>query len=103
VINLAGPTKKAQGAALMIGLGNIGGIIGSYMFIESEAPQYPTGYGLSLGFGVMGIVAAFALEWGLQRANKAKAKMSEIEIREKYNAEELALMGDRSPLFKYHL
>jgi MFS family permease len=103
VTNLAGPTKKAQGAAYMIALGNIGGIIGSYMFIDREAPRYPTGYGLSLGFGVAGIAAAFLLEWGLWAANKRKAAIPEAEIRGKYNAEELALMGDRSPLFKYHL
>ena len=103
VTNLAGPTKKAQGAAYMIALGNIGGIIGSYMFIADEAPRYPTGYGLSLGLGVLGIIAALALEWGLWMTNKKRAKVSESEVRQRYNDEELALLGDRSPLFKYHL
>lgn len=103
VTNLAGPTKKAQGAAFFICLGNIGGIIGSFMFIDSEAPRYPTGYGLSLGLAALGMLSAFVLEWGLWRTNNKRAKISEAEIREKYNAEELALLGDRSPLFKYHL
>lgn len=103
VINLAGPTKKAQGVAYMIAVGNIGGIIGSYMYLDKESPKYPTGYGLSFGFACLGIVSAMVLEWGLWRTNKQRDAVPEEETRAKYNAEELALLGDRSPLFRYNL
>lgn len=103
ITNLAGPTKKAQGAAYMIAVGNIGGIIGSYMYIDKEAPKYPTGYGLSFAFAGLGIAAALVLEYGLWKTNKKRAAIPESDVRSKYNAEELALMGDRSPLFRYHL
>lgn len=103
VTNLAGPTKKAQGAAFLVSIGNIGGIIGSFMFVDSEKPRYPTGYGLSLGLAVLGIAAALVLEWGLWLTNKKRATIPSHEIYEKYNGEELAMMGDRAPTFKYHL
>lgn len=39
VNNLGGPTKRAMGTAYMIALGNLGGVAGSHIFIESESPH----------------------------------------------------------------
>ena len=103
VNNLAGQTKRAIGIAYMICLGNLGGIVGSYIFIESESPRYPTGFGSSLGFAAAGVGACLVLETLYHLSNKRRAAMSETEIREKYTDEELDAMGDRSPLFRYTL
>lgn len=101
--NLAGPVKRAMGLAYFIGLGNVGGIIGSFIFIDKEAPRYPTGFGSSLGFAVAGIVACLTLDFLLWQINKRDAQMSEAEVMERYTPAELAEMGDKSPLFKYTL
>lgn len=101
--NLAGPVKRAMGVAFFVGLGNVGGIIGSFIFIEKEKPRYPTGFGSSLGFAVAGIIACLILSFSLWRINKRDAQISEAEIRERYTPEELADMGDKSPLYKYTL
>lgn len=101
--NLAGAAKRAMGVALLIGIGNIGGIIGSYIYIDTQAPAYPAGYGGSLAFGAAGLIAALGLEFALIRINKKRAAMSEEEIRAKYSDEELERMGDRSPLYRYTL
>lgn len=101
--NLAGPTKKSQGIAYMICLGNIGGIIGSFIYLEDEKPKYPTGFGVSLAFAALGIVSCSVLEFLFWRINKTRAASSEVEIRAKYTDEELEKMGDRSPLFRYTL
>lgn len=103
VTNLAGPTKRAQGIAYMICLGNIGGIIGSYIYLEEEKPKYPTGFGASFAFATWGIVCCLILEAGYWYLNKKRDKMTEAEIREKYTEEQLEKMGDRSPLFRYAL
>jgi len=42
--NLSGPAKRAMGIGWMTGVGNMGGITGSFIFIEKEAPRYPTGF-----------------------------------------------------------
>ena len=86
-----------------MGFGNIGGLIGSYIYISEEKPQYPTGYGTSMAFGVLGVFCSLGLEFGLHVMNQRKAKMTEEEVRQKYTPEELASMGDKSPLFKYVL
>lgn len=101
--NLAGPTKRAMRIAFMLCIGNIGGIIGSYIYIEEEKPKYPTGFGASIGFAAAGIVACFAIEAIYKWINTKRSKMTEEEISAKYTAEELEAMGDRSPLFRYTL
>lgn len=101
--NLAGPSKRAAGIAFMICLGNCGGIPGSFIFLESEKPKYPTGFGSSLSFAAAGIVAALTLEFSFWTINKRNARHTEAEWREKYTEGQLEKMGDRSPLFKYSL
>ena len=101
--NLAGPTKRAMGIAYMICLGNAGGVVGSYIYIEKEKPRYPTGFGASLGFTVAGVVACLLLEMVYKWINSKREAMSEDEITERYTDDQLQEMGDRSPLFRYSL
>lgn len=103
VSNLAGQTKRAMGIAYMICLGNAGGIVGSYIFIEEESPRYPTGFGTSFAFAAAGVVACAVLETIYYTINKRRGRVAEDEIREKYSEERLDEMGDRSPLFRYSL
>ncbi|KAJ5582998.1 hypothetical protein N7535_001618, partial [Penicillium sp. DV-2018c] len=101
--NLAPSNRRAVGSAFNICVGNIGGIVGSYMYLDREAPAYPTGFGLSLAFGGTALLAAVILEVSYFYANKKNAAMTEMEIRETYTDDQLLDMGDKSPLFKYTL
>lgn len=101
--NLAGPRKLSMGIAFMLSIGNTGGLVGSFIYLDREAPKYPTGFGSSFGFAAAGVVASIILELRFWYVNKRNAKMSREVIYSKYTAEELQLMGDRSPLFNYML
>ncbi|KAJ4298004.1 hypothetical protein N0V90_005903 [Kalmusia sp. IMI 367209] len=101
--NLPNPNKRAMGIALVIGVGNIGGIIGSFIFLQSESPRYQTGWGTCLGFIVLGIVAACALEVGYKTINDRRGRLDREQILATYDQAELDRMGDRSPLFRYTL
>lgn len=101
--NLAGPEKRAMGIAFMLCIGNVGGIIGGFIYIDSEKPRYPTGFGSSLGFVAAGVVACFIIEAIYKFINTKRARMPEGEVYEKYTRQELEAMGDRSPLFRYTL
>lgn len=101
--NLAPSNRRAIGSAFNICVGNIGGIIGSYMYLDREEPTYHTGFGLSLAFGGTALLAALVLEVSFMWANKRNSALSEVDIREKYSDEQLLEMGDKSPLFKYTL
>lgn len=103
VANTPDPAKRSINIGLLVCIGNIGGLIGSYIYVEREKPKYPTGYGTSLAFVLAGIVGSCLLEVLLKRENIAKAKMTEEEIRARYTDEELDRMGEKSPLFKYAL
>lgn len=103
VANCPDPAKRAISIGFLVCIGNIGGLIGSYIYIEREAPKYPTGFGSSLGFAAAGVLAVIALEMILLRLNKQKEAFSEDEVREKYSEAELAAMAEKSPLFKYAL
>jgi len=46
---VSGHYKRSVSSAVQIGIGNLGGIVASNVFLESEAPKYRTGYGVSLG------------------------------------------------------
>ncbi|KZL87242.1 major facilitator superfamily transporter [Colletotrichum incanum] len=100
--NIAPASRRAIGIALMNCVGNVGGIVGSFMYLESEKPKYHTGFGLSLAFGGSGLIVAILLEWSYKVANARKARIAD-EAKAKYTEEELFNMGDRSPLFKYVL
>lgn len=103
VANTPSPTKRAVSIGFLVCVGNIGGLIGSYIYLDSEAPSYPTGYGTSFGFASAGIIAVIALETSLKRLNKKKELLNEDEIRQQYTDAELDDMGEKSPLFKYAL
>lgn len=103
VNNLANAEKRAMGVAFMTTLGDCGGLIGSFIFLEMEKPKYPTGFGASMAFAAAGLAFSLTLEFLYWTSNKRNEKLSDTEIRERYTDEQLDEMGDRSPLFKYDL
>ncbi|RGP78857.1 hypothetical protein FLONG3_3056 [Fusarium longipes] len=101
--NLAPSWKRSIGLAWLLAAGNLGSIIGSNIFLDREGPRYPTGYGTSLAIICLAAACALVMELLLWRSNKARARLSEAEIRQKYSQAELDAMGERSPLYKYTL
>ncbi|RSM14774.1 hypothetical protein CDV31_005208 [Fusarium ambrosium] len=99
--NLAPSWKRAVGTALCVGLGNLGGIVGSNIFLVRESPRYYTGYGVSFACIGLAIISAIVLRAAYMAQNRKRELMSEDEIREKYTDNELMRLGDRSPLFRY--
>lgn len=71
-------------------------------YLASEEPRYPTGFGLSLALGTLGLFVAFFLEWTYKVGNAKKARIAD-EARVNYTEEQLFDLGDKSPLFKYVL
>lgn len=105
----------------MIAVGNLGGLPGSFIFVDRESPKYPTGefptrifhrifltsnpmtlgLGSSLSFAAAGLISAFVLEFLYWMHNTRNAAVTEEEAIAKYGEENLARMGDKSPLFSY--
>jgi len=92
-----------MGIALNIALGNCGGIVGSYIFLDKEKPGYPTGFGIGLSFAIMTLITSSLLEYSYWRINKKRDALDADEVRAQYSDEELIVLGDKSPLFRYKL
>ncbi|KAK5175408.1 uncharacterized protein LTR77_000547 [Saxophila tyrrhenica] len=101
--NSAPASRRAVALAFNICIGNIGGIMGSYMFFDSDAPAYNTGFGLSMAFAITGLTCAVVAELAYKRANSKKARVSEEEVRAQYTNDQLVAMGEKNPLFRFTL
>jgi hypothetical protein len=105
--SLAPSSKRAVGMALLISVGNMGGIMGSNIYLAREAPKYTTGFAASLAMCCAAILMTFVLRWAYAKENRKRDEMiateGEAAIRARYSEEELLLMGDKSPFFRYTL
>ncbi|KIW83497.1 hypothetical protein Z517_02742 [Fonsecaea pedrosoi CBS 271.37] len=101
--NLAPSSKRAVGMALLLSIGNMGGIVGSNIFLSNQAPHYWTGYGVIMGIDCLAVVACLILRFSYKRINAERDRMSEEEIRARYTDDELLKMGDKSPFYRYTL
>ena len=85
----------------MISIGNLGGAVGTNIYLAPEAPLYWTGYGVSLAVVALALAVTVFLRWKLTRINAKRDAMSLEEVHSRYTEAELADMGDDSPLFRY--
>ncbi|KAI1461617.1 MFS general substrate transporter [Annulohypoxylon moriforme] len=63
VMNLRGHVERSIGTAWMIGFGNCGGIVATFLFVKKDAPYYHTGYTVCLSMVCLCVVvcAGYAL------------------------------------------
>jgi hypothetical protein len=105
--NLAPSSKRAVGMAVLISFGNMGGICGSNIYLASQAPKYPVGFGISLATSLAAIVMAIVLRFAYAAENARREKRLAEEgaevIRSRYTDQELLDLGDLSPFFRYTL
>jgi hypothetical protein len=91
--------------ALLISLGNLGGIAGSNIYLTKEEPHYWLGYGFTLGVLVAAIIMAFILRRVYLGENRKRDELIEEHgeegVRAMYTDDELLMMGDKSPFFRY--
>lgn len=105
--SLAPSSKRAVGMALLISVGNMGGIMGSNIYLAREKPKYTTGFVASLAMCAVGITMTFVLRAAYARLNRDKdrriADEGEHALRARYSDHQLDMMGDKSPFFRYTL
>ncbi|KAK5653052.1 hypothetical protein OQA88_9338 [Cercophora sp. LCS_1] len=104
-VNVLNPSKRAAAIGLLMLFGSVGGgSIGSNIYLESQAPTYPLGFGFSVGATILGAMIPATIHFLLmRRENKRRDAMDQEEVMGKYTASELGEMGENSPLFRYQL
>jgi hypothetical protein len=94
---VSGHYKRSVASAMQVGFGNIGGIVASNVFLGSEAPRYPTGYGVSLGMLWICGAACTALFWLVKRENRMRERGERDWRLSEVDADNL---GDDHPSFR---
>lgn len=100
--NLGGHYKRSVVLATMIGFGNIGGIIASNIFVQTQAPRYFVGYGVSLAMLVFCGIMCSAFAVGLVMENR-KRERGERDHRLALPESLLGNIGDDDPRFRFSL
>ncbi|KAI0448009.1 major facilitator superfamily domain-containing protein [Xylaria telfairii] len=97
-MNLGGHHRRSIGSAWQIGFGNLGGIIATYLFLDSDAPYFTKGFAVCLGFVVLSAFSSTLYLISIYIENKKRAKMvTNIGLTEHEKTE----MGDLNPEYKY--
>lgn len=96
--NVSGHYKRSIAPAFQIGVGNLGGIVASNIFISSQAPTYPLGYGVSLGMIWLCGIACTIFYFGLRRENRIRDRGGRDY---RYGQKDLDNMGDGHPEFRF--
>jgi MFS family permease len=95
---MSGHYKRSVSSAVQIGLGNIGGIVASNIFLTREAPQYWTGLGVSLSMvWVCGISCTLFYSLAI-RENK---KRDRGERDHRLQGPDAMNLGDDHPHWRY--
>ncbi|KAI8628645.1 MFS general substrate transporter [Xylariaceae sp. FL1651] len=97
-MNLGGHHRRAIGTAWQIGFGNVGGIISTYLFLDTDAPRFTKGYAVCLGFVVLSALSSTLYLISIHIENRKRAKSATNVGLSDYEKTE---MGDLNPEFRY--
>ncbi|KAJ7250305.1 major facilitator superfamily domain-containing protein [Mycena rebaudengoi] len=86
--NTGGDLKRAVVLAMVIGIGNLGGVCSSFLFRAKDAPRFLPGHGTCIGCLIAG--------WNYRRLNAIKDQ----QLVDNKDTHAFADMGDSSPAFR---
>lgn len=98
-VNLGKGVKRSVGMGLLPAFGNCGAFVSGNVFITSQSPKYPVGFGVGLGFAVMAGVASTVYYFGLRAENRRRDSQPEKE----WTPESAQDLGDAHPDFRFQL
>ncbi|KIJ18602.1 hypothetical protein PAXINDRAFT_167193 [Paxillus involutus ATCC 200175] len=97
--NAGGELKRGVVLAMVIGLGNLGGICSSFIYIDP--PRFHIGHGTIMGWLTLSILLSSFAMWNYRRINKQKEELCRERGITEDHRDEFRDMGDGSPLFRY--
>lgn len=100
--NTEGSLKRAVVLGMVVGWGNLNGIVSSNIYIRSQRPRYWTGHGVILAYQVLFLLGGtIFMHFALKRENAARRTGKRNAMLEGLTEEEKAIKGDRRPDFIY--
>ncbi|KAG9316742.1 MFS general substrate transporter [Chiua virens] len=99
--NAGGDVKRGVVIAMVIGLGNLGGICSSFVYLDP--PRFHVGHGAIMGWLSLSIILSIFAMWDYNRINRRKEALCRERGIIEDRMDEFRDMGDDSPLFRYTL
>ncbi|KAN0091268.1 Major facilitator superfamily domain containing protein [Tylopilus felleus] len=99
--NAGGDLKRGVVIAMVNGMGNLGGICSSFVYIDP--PRFHIGHGTIMGWLSFSILLSVFAMWDYNRINKQKEEQCRKEGITEERRGEFRNIGDQSPLFRYTL
>lgn len=99
--NAGGDVKRGVVIAMVIGIGNLGGICSS--FIYYNPPRFHVGHGTIMGWLSLSILLSTFAMFDYYRLNKRKEELCKREGIDESRKNEFRHLDDKSPLFRYVL
>ncbi|KAJ7899091.1 major facilitator superfamily domain-containing protein [Mycena leptocephala] len=94
-----GDTRRGVVIAMVIGLGNLGGICSSFIYITP--PYFHIGHGTIMGWLSLSIILSCFAMWDYNRINKQRDAYCAREGIDASQRAEFRDLGSESPLFRY--
>jgi uncharacterized membrane protein YciS (DUF1049 family) len=102
--NTEGSLKRAFVLGVVVGWGNLNGVVSSNIYLAQQKPRYYTGHGVLLGFLTVFLLGgSIWMHLGLRKMNKDRRAG---KLDEKWNAltdDQKWIQGDLRPDFMYVL
>ncbi|PYH91992.1 vitamin H transporter [Aspergillus ellipticus CBS 707.79] len=105
-VNLGKGVKRNVGMGLLPAFGNAGAFVSGNVFITDQAPRYPAGFGVGVGFAVMGGLACTVYYFALRMENARRDRLAQSQQTKEWsseNAQDAQDLGDAHPDFRFQL
>lgn len=102
--NTEGSMKRAIALGMVVGWGNLNGVVSSNIYITSESPRFWTGHAVVLGFLVVFLLGgSLMVHLALAAENRRRQSGQRDNMLDGLTPEEILVRGDKRPDFIYVL
>jgi MFS family permease len=102
--NTEGSLKRAVVLGMVVGCGNLNGVVSSNVFLKTQKPRFWTGHGTVLGYQVAFLLGGtIVMHLALRRENRLRRAGKRDAAYDQLTEEEKVVKGDRRPDFIYTL
>lgn len=102
--NTEGALKRAVVLGMVVGWGNLNGVVSSNIYITLEKPRYWSGHGVVLGFQTLFLLGgSIFMHFALRAENRKRRAGQRDNMLDGLTEEEIMIKGDKRPDFMYTL
>lgn len=102
--NIEGSLKRAIVLGMVVGWGNLNGVVSSNIYLDREKPRYWSGHGTVLGYQVLFLLGGSIFMHVMLRKENRDRQMGKLDARYAAMTEEQKIIsGDVRPDFVYTL